>query len=223
MHVSTRSTFILMAAVFCGMLLTACEPMTFGQPKDPVYFTLGVEQDGQKIPVNGHTVRIRRAPFRLVFAFQEMSSMLVHASPTPEKAQALQAGRAVNDLFMYNANVSEDLFNPHRTLYFGDDSYHNWLFLGEKIHRFDQGAVHKLRDKGFLCMRTVEKLTQVSGGEVVRTLPMENYPYDRLYLSFVQTQRVAGSEQHHELQRDWLVVEFVDADPAAPVSAASAR
>jgi hypothetical protein len=95
-------------------------------------------------------------------------------------------------------------------MHLGDDAYHNWVYLGPETHRFDSGAVHKLGARGFICRRTVEKLVKVRNNEVQETIPISELEADRLYLSFVQTQRVAGASSHQELQRDWLIVEFVD-------------
>lgn len=211
MSATTRHFLTIMGLTLLGLVAAGCELM---QPQpaepEPVHFTMGVEQDGQRIPVNGNTVRIRRAPFRLVFYFEQMGSMLAHASLTPEKVEALQAGKNVNALFMPGANVPEELFNPHRSMHLGDDAYHNWVYLGPETHRFDSGAVHKLGARGFICRRTVEKLVKVRNNEVQETIPISELEADRLYLSFVQTQRVAGASSHQELQRDWLIVEFVD-------------
>jgi hypothetical protein len=198
----------LAALIIVAALMFGCENMGMqAKEAQPVHFTMGVEQNGQRIAVDGHTVRIRRAPFRLVFYFEQMGSMLAHASREPDKVQALQAGRNVNTLFPPGQAYAEELNNPEQAFYMGGGGYHNWLYLGPKVHRFDPGAVHKLGDRGFICRRTVEKLVDTDQG---RTIPLEETTADRLYLSFVQTERVAGSASRSELQRDWLIVEFID-------------
>jgi hypothetical protein len=210
MDTNHRHALAVAALIITAALLLGCEPMTSQAQPEPVYFTMGVEQDGQRIPVRDHTVRIRRAPFRLVFYFEEMGSMLVDASLQPDTVRALQQGANVNSLFPPGASVAEELQNPERSLYIGGPGYHNWLYLGPRTHRFDPNAVHKLGARGFICRRTVEKLVDAQAGKVI---PLNEVQADRLYLGFVQTQRVPGSANRSELQRDWLIVEFVTPQP----------
>ncbi|MBS3821692.1 MAG: hypothetical protein GVY16_08465 [Planctomycetes bacterium] len=207
MDSNQRHALAVAALIVTAALLFGCEPMTDQAEPEPVYFTMGVEQDGQRIPVRDHTVRIRRAPFRLVFYFEEMGSMLVDASLEPDKGRALQKGANLHTIFPPGASVAEHLQNPERSLYIGGPGYHNWLYLGPKTHRFDPGAVHKLGARGFICRRTVEKLVDTKAGKVI---PLDELQADRLYLGFVQTQRVPGSDGRYELQRDWLTIEFLD-------------
>jgi hypothetical protein len=201
--------------------LTGCE-MNFGGGSDPPpagptrqrAFTLGVEHrnaEGQwsKIPRDNHVVTLRRAPFRMVFWFDRMGTMLVQASLKPTLYMRAADGAPLDQLRDRNAAIPEDLMNPLQNLVVDDQgAYHNWLYLGPKTHRFDPQGVRQFEQggaaAGYLCWRTVSRV--VLDG---RPTDVRNLPVDRLYLVFVKTGS-DGSGRRVETARDWVVLKFVD-------------
>ena len=198
-----------------AMVVAGCEPTSETQAGvtrviQPTNFTLGVEQDGQRLPVRGHQVTLRRRPFRLVFFFDQadrIDPILVHASPTPELLEAARAGQDVNALFPPDASFVEEFLNPDGVLFVGGSGYHNWGYHGQGRHRFDPNGVDPLGEKGFLCRRTVATI-RGSGREV----SLADWPHDTMYLVFVQAKSKAEAQDStlREKQRDWLELRFVD-------------
>lgn len=189
--------------------LVGCDEMNTNQPPAPAVdggseFTLGIEQDAQRIPVRDHTVTLRKKPFRLVFYFERLSPMLVQASLDPTILEMTRKGRPMDDILRPGSGIAEDLMNPKRQLYMNrTGSYHNWLYLGPETHRFDPDGVHKLEQGGYLCRRTVSHLV-IEGNR----LPVSQCPASKLYMVFFKTDR-SGTDRV-ERQRDWLTLKFTD-------------
>lgn len=211
--------FLLTFAILTSALLTGgCEDMNAKKsqahrpaPK-PVHFTLGIEQDGRKLAVDKatHSVRLKKKPFKVVFYFEKMGSMLVQASFGPELLRQAEAGQSMEKIVRQDGTIVEDLLNPNFTLYVsGRGFYHNWLYLGPQTHRFDADkGVQQIPESeggGYYCVRTVQQL-DIDG----QTVPVDKCPKDKIYLLFFKVDRIAGSQRRAERQRDWLVLEFAE-------------
>lgn len=168
------------------------------------HFTLGVEQDGRRIPIVNNQVTIEKKPFRMVFWFDQLGSMLVHASYEPNLVERARNREPLETLFPPAGGYAEELMNPDQAIFLGNGGYHNWLCLGEKMHRFDAGECRQIEDGGFLCRRTVANFVDVKTG---RTIPIERCPAETLYFVIARTER-AGTGRRQELQRDWLEIHF---------------
>jgi hypothetical protein len=176
------------------------------QPPAPqeVHFTLGVEQHGRRIPVQGHHVTLDKAPFRFVFYFEQLGPMLVQASYGSTIYNQAARNVPLDQLLRPDAAVVENLMNPRGLLYVDEGGvYHNWLYLGPQTHRFDadEGVV-AVPEGGYLCRRTVRNLV-VDG----QAIPVEKSPGNTIYCVFVKTTR-SGGHQRVEKQRDWLELRF---------------
>ncbi|MBN1553462.1 MAG: hypothetical protein JXA11_01860 [Phycisphaerae bacterium] len=214
------TTAALLTAAICVLLTAGCEDMnakntnrggTYKSPQ-PVHFTLGIEQDGKKLPVDKltHSVRLRKKPFKIVFYFEKMSSMLVQASFEPTLVRKAQAGESMDQIIRQDGTIVEDLLNPNFTLYVSREGlYHNWLYFGPKTHRFDADkGVQEIPEKeggGYYCVRTVQQLDEDG-----QSLTIEDCPENKIYLLFFKVDRVPGSQRLAERQRDWLVLDFAE-------------
>jgi hypothetical protein len=213
-----RHKLALLTAVCTALVLVSgCDedvnarssPQAVSTPR-PSHFTLGIEQDGKRIPTQSdrHTVKLQKKPFAIVFYFEEMSSMLVQASFGPQTVQAAREGKPMDQVIREDAAIVEELLNTNFLLYLNDRGfYHNWLYLGPQTHRFDavDGFVEvpKKEGGGYLCRRTVRKL-EIDG----QAIPIEGCPRDRIYMVFFKADRIPGSQRRAERQRDWLILEF---------------
>ena len=172
-------------------------------------FTLGVEQHGERIPIDGsRKVLLDRAPFRLVFYFREYGSMLVNASFSPDLMVRADSGSVLDALLLNDAAIAEDFGNSDKMLCIRDEGqYQNWLCLGLDKHRFDSGeGVRKIPARyngGYLCRRTVETLDTGSG-----TIEIGRCPSDAIYMLFVKTQYESGSGTRVEKHRECLEIRF---------------
>ncbi len=185
----------------------ADELSTFA-PWQPTFFTLGVEQDGRRIPVLDHKVTLARKPFTIVFYLEQMGPMLVQASFSPRMMNMAGEGKRLETILIPAGSIAENPRNPDRLIYVHDDGlYHNWGYLGPNSHRFDPNGVAKLPEGGYLCRRTVEKIVD-HNAEIPVEIPVERCPQDRIYLLFIKTKPNAGSGPWVEKQRDWLELRF---------------
>ncbi len=155
---------------------------------------------------------LHRRPFRLVFFFDRMDPLLVHASPTPEMFEAACAGKDINAMFPPESSIVEEFLNPDGVLFVGSGGYHNWGYYGRTKHKFDPGGVDKLDEtgeKGFLCHRTIAAI-RGEGAEV----SLAKWPHETMYLVFVQAQPQTGDNADattlQEKQRDWLELRFIE-------------
>ena len=169
-----------------------------------VGFVMGVIQNGRKIPIGNHRIVLGKRAFTLVFYFSQLGSMLAQASFSPGLVDRARAGEGLDELLGEDGRISEAPMNPDELLQISDRRrYHNWLYLGPEIHRFDRGGVEKIRRGGYVCRRTVSRLF-VAGREI----PIEKCPRDTIYMLFVRTVRSAGAGRRIELHRDWLELDF---------------
>jgi hypothetical protein len=213
----TRNTIItVVLATVLGVLLTAgCEDVNtkktkaYKSPK-PTHFTLGIEQDGKPIPVDKttHSVRLKKKPFKLVFYFEQMSSMLVQASFEPDLIRKARAGESMEKIIRQDGTIVEDLLNPEFALYVSREGlYHNWLYMGPKTHRFDADKgvqnIPESEGGGYYCVRTVKMLDEDG-----KAVSIEQCPRNKIYLLFFKVDRIPGSQRRAERQRDWLVLDF---------------
>ena len=196
---------ILLAAV---VSVGGCWPnrkMKTAAPSQATHFTLGIIQDGRKIDITNHQAVLEKKPFTLVFHFSQLGSMLVQASSTPELIDQASRGRGLDKLLGEDNRIPEDNMNPDSLLCVSDKGrYHNWLYLGPEVHRFDRNGVQKVRDGGYICRRTVQQLN-IQG----RDVPIERCRQNNLYLLLIKTERSGGSGRRSELQRDWVELKFV--------------
>lgn len=200
---------VLLLAAGCDEDVNAGKPTAYKSPK-PTYFTLGIEQDGKPIPVDKatHSVHLQKKPFKIIFYFEEMSSMLVQASFDPTLMQKAAAGDNMENILQQDGTIVEDLLNPDSTLYVSEEGlYHNWLYMGPQTHRFDADkGVQEIPESeggGFYCVRTVKNLDEDG-----QTVPLEDCSRRNIYLVFFKVDRIPGSQRRAERQRDWLVLEF---------------
>ena len=177
-------------------------------PSKPAAFAFGIQQDGKKIPISGHEVTLDKKPFKMIFYFDELGTMLVQASLRANAMQMAKAGVRMDKIIDMSSQISENFQNPDGLLYVYEDNfqrYHNWTYLGKDSHRYDQNGITKVaRNKGggYLCTRTVSGLC-VDG----RDEKIQNCQSNALYLVFFTTKR-NEKNQLVETRRDWVVIRF---------------
>ncbi len=183
------------------------------------YFSLGIEQDGRTIPIDGHLVELDRKPFRLVLYLEQPSGVSVHASFNSRVFQAAETGDNLAEIFQHSSAMAEELHNPHQRLFVrNDNAYHYWPLHSQTdtSHRFDPGTVRELSDGGLLCQRTVERLVAVAS--TGREIPVTDCEPSELYLVFFQESSEPGRDRK-EKQRDWLKIRFRPTSGAQAIAA----
>lgn len=200
-------TIVSLVLLATAVLTSGCLPnqgIDANKASQVSHFTLGIIQDGRKISIRNHRAVLEKKPFKLVFHFSQLGSMLVQASLSPRLIDRAGRGEHIDKLLSGNNRIQEDNMNPLAILHVSQAGrYHNWLYLGPGIHRFDRNGVEKVPDGGYVCRRTVERL-YLDGREI----PIEKCPKNNIYLLFVKTRRLAGSGRRGELQRDWVELNF---------------
>ena len=177
-------------------------------PSKQVAFAVGIQQDGKKISVSDHEVTLGKKPFKMIFYFDKLGTMLVQASLSPSPVQMAKAGVRMDKIIDTASQISENFQNPEGLLYVYSDNlqrYHNWAYLGKDSHRYDQNGITNVsltKGGGYLCSRTVKGLC-IDG----RDEKIQNCPSNTLYLVFFIVNRDAKN-QLVETQRDWVVVKF---------------
>jgi len=208
----------VLVIALCVMVCGCSDPVTTQKDKDapvvaktgsPGGFTLGIEQHGQRIRIDGSKkVLLDRAPFRLVFFFREHGSMLVNASFNPDIMTRASNGSVLDALLFTDAAIAEDFGNSEKLLCIRDSGeYQNWLCLGQDKHRFDSGegvkVIPEKYDGGFLCRRTVGTLDTGNG-----MIDIGKCPSDVIYMLFVKTAHQPGSRDRVEKKRECLEIRF---------------
>lgn len=197
------------------VLLAGCEPQgcdtmnsSFTGEESPRAdgFLLGVEQDGQRYWARDHEIVIRRKPFRMVFIFPQMSSMLVQTSFDPSLIREAAGGTPLAEMCPPDAAVVEDSQNPYQLVYVGPPAYQNWLCLGPEVHRFDPGEANEV-EGGYLCRRTVSRYVD-QDIDPAAMIDVEQCPHDAMYMVFLKASRDQASRRFVERQRDWVTIRF---------------
>jgi len=217
---SNKAKTTILAVVLVATLCGCSEPVepkktgevpavTKSAPAPAGGFTLGIEQNGQRIPIGASKrVFLDRAPFRLVFYFREHGSMLVNASFSPEIMNRAGEGADLDKLLLKDAAIAEDFGNTEKLLCIRQDGqYQNWLCLGKDKHRFDAGEGMKQipsgYESGYLCRRTIGRIDTGNG-----TVDVDRCPSDVIYLIFVKMVQKDGSRERVEKKRECLEIRF---------------
>lgn len=125
------------AALLLGAMAGCAGDARPGEPPGPLL--LAVEQDGRPAPASEETVRLRRAPFTLVFRTPGPGGVHVNAWPTPLTFDRLFGTDDLHRLpgFTFR-QLAERPFNPSEYLWVQEDSSHHWYARGERDHRFSE-------------------------------------------------------------------------------------
>lgn len=167
-------------------------------------FAVAVEQYGQPVSPEGHTVTLRKDTFTLVFAFRGEDAVLVGASFTPESYGPAAAGAPLEEIPVFDGmGMAEAPFNPDSLLMVNRSSPSYWHYFGDSEHRFTTIT----REKGIIvCRRTVAAVLYLeTTGDIV---PVGEMAEDTLYFVFARTEWADDYSRQIELQRDYLKIQF---------------
>ena len=172
-------------------------------------FILGVEQNRTRIaPDQKNCVVINKQPFRITSYFSKFSSMLVHASNTPDLYNAAFKGTPLNQLLNSGTLINEGMLNTKQQLCLRNTKDHqNWFCLGKTLNRFDaEGGFTQIPSNeggGFLCKRTIKNLDLET-----RTVAVRDYPDHAIYLVFIKTMQEPGGGALRETSRQCMKILF---------------
>jgi len=183
-----RITLIITAALACMAAGCPRSKPQGGRPSgDTVgqvqHFTVAVEQGGRTIPVVGHEVHLRKAPFTIVIAFSKLkgATVMVNASRSGALADAVKAGRPAGSVVpLPSQPIQESLGNPYSRIFITNKSYNYWYYISNEIHRFD---MVERRGYGYVCRRRVANF---SDGVSAPSVPIAELDGRVLYLVFVK-------------------------------------
>ncbi|MFP4053447.1 MAG: hypothetical protein ACLFV7_06240 [Phycisphaerae bacterium] len=209
-----RTYIFLLAAGLLAATAIGCEPGTQIENRRSVlvtpegggeFFVVGVQQDGRKIPVRNHVVRLKRKPFDLVLLFSAQPGVLVNASASPS---LLTLARGGSDLGS-RAPLS-NTFRQWRsaTLLGSPDTWDYWYHYGlsANMTKFDKVRRVTMRDgkSAMACRKTIRSF-QPAGADA--STPIQDVEPDALHLVFVHAPAQSGGGRV-ENQRDWLTIVF---------------
>jgi len=192
----------LLAAATC--MLTGCPPNgpANGPPAggatklDAGDFIVAVEQDGKRVMLNDHQVRLARRPFTIILVFPKWTGVMVNASDRSEMAAAVQAGRSVSTVLpLPRRGLPEDLANPRKCIFVTEKGFNYWYYFGRGKSSFDE-VIQAERE--FVCKR---RIASFAADNAAAARPLTQLPKRELYLTFVSVkwsgnQRVQKSAEY---------------------------
>jgi hypothetical protein len=205
---------LLLAAALLAAVSPGCEPATQIETRRNVqvttegageFFLVGVQQDGRKVPVRNHAVRLKRKPFDLVVLFPAQPGVLVNASASPRLLTMARSGSDLGSQAPLN-----NTFRQWRsaTLLGSLDTWDYWYHYGlsANMTKFDRVRRVTMRDgKSVMACRKTIRSFQPDDAEAGTAI--ENLSADALHLVFVHAPAQPGGGRV-ENQRDWLTIVF---------------
>ena len=179
------------------------------KPAEPCGFTLGIEQNGRRIPITAsRKVTLDRAEFKLVFYFRQHGSMLVNASFSPDIVNKATSGDNLENILIPHAAIAENFGNEDKLLCIRDDGeYHNWVCIDQERHRFDTEngvtVIPEGYESGYLCRRTISVLDTADG-----TVDIQECPESVIYMLFAKTDLADKAEDQVDNKRECLEIHF---------------
>jgi hypothetical protein len=172
--------------------------------KEPVYFNIGIKQNGQEIPVTDHRVIINKDAFSILLKFQEAQAVLVNASFESESYDEAHKGTPMGKIKGFNQTaMAESHFNPDKDIMINDVAPCYWHYESKEAHRFS--LVKKVKDE-MVCERIIEKFSVIKPGEH-DAHKIADAKYDKLYLVFISYE-ASKKGVKTETHRDFLEIIF---------------
>jgi len=161
----------------------ASSPITSEEVASTPILSIKIEQDDREIPVQNHTVSIKKKPFAIVVYFSgQKQAVFVNASLSPETYEIAKAGSGEIDAFIGGGKgMAEIKFNQDRSLFLTDDDFHYWYYKDYDDHRFDSVT---FRENCLVCRRTVERVRRRNLQNVYESINVESINAEALYLVF---------------------------------------
>jgi hypothetical protein len=172
--------------------------------KEPVYFNIGIKQNGQEIPVTDHRVIINKDAFSILLKFQEAQAVLINASFESESYDEAHKGTPMAKIKGFNQTaMAESHFNPDKDIMISDVAPSYWHYENKESHRFS--LVKKVKDE-MVCERIIEKFSVIKPGEH-DAHKIAEAKYDKLYLVFISYE-ASKKGVKTETHRDFLEIIF---------------
>jgi hypothetical protein len=176
------------------------------------WFVVGLQQDGQRVPIRNRQAVLQRKPFEVLMVFSRQPGVLVHASTDEGMLAHARSGRPLDAVAPLRNTVRA--FRS-RTLLACPDSYDQWYHYGlaPGMTKFD--AAQRVESRGASALHCVKKIAAFQqlrpGAHTVdpsRAQALKDLDADRIHLVFVHAPVQPGSPDRVEQQRDWLTILF---------------
>lgn len=197
------SVFVLCATVF---LFAGCTENESSKNKNATankskYFSVAIMQDGKFIPVINHSVKIRRAPFKIVLNLAEGNDgVLVNASFSPDSYKAAKSGKPFGQILGFtDTGLADHTFNKNESVIINDMAPNYWYYNNAEDHRFNN--VIK-RWNFILCERNI---SQFYYNNIF--VPVNKFTGTSLYLVFAKGD-YDKEYKFIEKQREFLRIRF---------------
>jgi hypothetical protein len=190
---------ILLPSLCSGLLVLLFSGSTF---KDASYFSIGIQQNGQEIPVTDHRVIINKDVFSILIKFQEARAVLVNASFEPASYEDAHKGTEMRNIKGFRQTaMAEAHFNPDKDIMINDAAPSYWHYEGKDAHRFS--LVKKVKDD-IVCDRIIEKFSLIGEHNTVKVADAKYYKLYLVFISYDTSKKGLKTETH----RDFLEVIF---------------
>jgi hypothetical protein len=168
------------------------------------YFAVGLQQDGQPIPIENHQAILKKKTFTIVLYFKQPEAVLVNASFSPKSYEQAQADIPLHEIIGFSdLGMAEEAFNPKTLLMVSATAPHYWYYLDDTDHRFND-IIRK--DRLLICRRIV---AQVMYRDTTRKfVPARDIRENELYLVFMKTEWTQDFSRQVEKQRDYVKILF---------------
>lgn len=149
---------------------------------DAPAITVHIEQDGQRLQGQDGVIVLRRAPFSIVVTFRGPDSLFLHAWHADTIYRKAQNGEDLAHIVKREgAGITEEPFNPDRSLLLSPDEMNFLAWVDEENHRFNR--VERDGDR-LLCYRDVSRF--IISGNSFEEKDVAEFSEKYLYLVFLK-------------------------------------
>ena len=170
----------------------------------PHFFMAYIVQDGVRLPIDEHVVKVKKAPFKIVLDLPNKKGVFVHVSYNKTTySKALRNGELASLPGFEKVAIYERWNNPERTLFMADQQPMYWFIESKSKSRFSN---YEIINDRYICERKVSSIYDIDVHKN-RSLSNMNSP---VYITFMKFEEQDENYRYKELMRHEFKIDWVD-------------
>lgn len=168
------------------------------------HFSAYVVQDGKRLNINQHIVKVKRKPFDIVVDMPDKEGVFVSIAFNRKTYKAALDNVLWTDLLGFQNTALPELWgNPKGELLVSDFSPYYWYIDSKIFHKFTD---YDRINNRYICHRRVEVLYDM---DVHKYRPLDKIGMS-LYLTFIKFKPEGDNARAEELMRHEFKIQWVD-------------
>ena len=188
------------------MLVWLLLPIFFGSHtlNNPYRFSAYIVQDGEKLYIDEHVVKVKKAPFQIVMDLPDREGVFVNASFSEKTFNQLLTNVRWEKISGFSKVAIQEVWNnPTGELIVSKTQPCYWFIHSERHHRFTS---YEHLNERYMCIRDVNFFYDLENKKEV-AIEDVNTP---LYLGFIKFATLGENRRASEIMRHELKIEWIE-------------